>query len=301
MPRIAWHPGYAHPLPPGHRFPMEKYDLVVRQLLWEGTASEADLVAPEPCAEADVLRAHDADWWARLRDGRLDRQEERRIGFPWSPLLVERERRITQGSIDGARHALRHGVALNAAGGTHHAGRAFSAGFCLLNDVAVALHALLAEGLIRRALVVDLDVHQGDGTADVFAGDPRVFTFSMHGARNFPHRKVPSDLDLALPDGTGDEAYLALVRRHVPDLIRQTDPDLVWYLSGVDVLAVDRLGRLALTREGCRQRDALVFDACLAADRPVAVSLGGGYAPRLADIIEAHANTFRLAADRYGG
>ncbi len=296
MLRIAWHPSYRHPLPESHRFPMEKYDLVVQQLLWEGTATEADLHAPQPAGDADVLLAHDPGWWQRLKSGAISRQEEQCIGFPWSTGLIERELRITQGSIDGARYALKHGVALNAAGGTHHAGLDYASGFCLLNDLAVALRVLLRDGAIRRALVVDLDVHQGDGTAQIFAGDPHVFTWSVHGAKNFPYRKQHSDRDDALPDGTADDAYLELIAQQLPRLINRVQPDLIWFLSGVDVLDSDRLGRLALTREGCRQRDNLVLETCWRRSIPLSISLVGGYSPRISDIVEAHANTFRLAA-----
>jgi len=299
---IAFAPCYAHPLPAGHRFPMLKYELLPEQLLREGTATAADFFVPTPPPLADILRAHDADYYERLRTGQLTRQEERATGFPWSSALFEREVTILGGTIEGARQALHGtGVALNIAGGTHHAFRNRGEGFCLLNDQAVAAHWLLAhEPTVRQVLIVDLDVHQGNGTAAIFRDEPRVFTFSMHGARNYPARKEQSDLDLALPDGTADEEYLRLLGETLPRLLDEVRPDFVFYLSGVDVLATDKLGHLGLSREGCRQRDELVLGLCHRHRLPVMVCMGGGYSERIADIVEAHANTFRVAAGLWG-
>lgn len=296
---IAWAPLYAHPLPANHRFPMLKYELLPEQLLREGIVPESAFFTPVPPPEADILLVHDADYYRRLCQGQLTRQEERATGFPWSPQLIEREVTILGGTLECARRALRHGVALNVAGGTHHAFRNRGEGFCLLNDQAAAASYLLArpELGVRRVLIIDLDVHQGNGTASIFEQEPRVFTFSMHGARNYPHRKEHSSLDIPLPDGTDDAAYLALLGEALPRLFEEFQPDFVFYLSGVDVLATDKLGRLALTREGCRQRDALVLHACHRRRLPVVVCMGGGYSPRIADIVDAHVNTFRLAAD----
>ncbi|ALD22890.1 histone deacetylase [Hymenobacter sp. DG25A] len=298
---VAWAPLYAHSLPAGHRFPMLKYELLPEQLLREDIISESSLFAPQPAATADILRTHSADYYHRLVHGQLTRQEERATGFPWSRQLMEREVAILGGTIECALRALPHGIALNIAGGTHHAFQDRGEGFCLLNDQAVAAHYLLAhpELGIRKILIVDLDVHQGNGTAAIFQQEPRVFTFSMHGARNYPHRKEHSDLDLPLADGTDDATYLQLLAETLPRLFQEVQPDFVFYLSGVDVLATDKLGHLALTREGCRQRDYQVLELCRRHQVPVVVCMGGGYSERLADIVEAHVNTYRVAAGLY--
>ncbi|MBF9219715.1 histone deacetylase family protein [Hymenobacter ruricola] len=294
---IAFDPIYAHPLPAGHRFPMLKYELLPEQLLREGTATEADFFAPVPPPDADVLLVHDADYYERLRRGQLTRQEERATGFPWSAALFEREVTILGGTIECACRALATGVAFNIAGGTHHAFRARGEGFCLLNDQAAAAAWLLAhEPRVQKVLIVDLDVHQGNGTAAIFQHEPRVFTFSMHGARNYPARKETSDLDLPLPDGTDDAPYLSLLVATLPRLLDEVRPDFVFYLAGVDVLATDKLGHLALSRDGCRQRDEIVLSLCHRHRLPVVVCMGGGYSERIIDIVEAHANTFRVAA-----
>lgn len=292
---IAWAPLYAHPLPDGHRFPMLKYELLPEQLLREGTITETNLFAPQPPAAAEILRTHTADYYRRLRLGQLTRQEERATGFPWSEQLIAREVTILSGTIECARRALRHGVAANIAGGTHHAFADRGEGFCLLNDQAAAANYLLAhEPSVQKVMIVDLDVHQGNGTAAIFQHEPRVFTFSMHGVRNYPHRKEQSDLDLPLADQTDDTTYLKLLADTLPRLLDEVQPNFVFYLAGVDVLATDKLGHLALTREGCRQRDQFVLELCHRHQLPVVVCMGGGYSERIADIVEAHANTFRL-------
>ena len=297
---IAFAPCYAHALPEGHRFPMLKYELLPEQLLREGTATATDFFVAQPPSDKDILRVHDADYYQRLRLGQLTRQEERATGFPWSAALFEREITILGGTIEAARLALVHGVAFNIAGGTHHAFRARGEGFCLLNDQAAAAAWLLANvPAVRKVLIVDLDVHQGNGTAAIFQEEPRVFTFSMHGARNYPARKEQSDLDLPLPDGTDDSTYLKLLGETLPRLLDEQQPDFVFYLAGVDVLATDKLGHLALTRDGCRQRDELVLGLCHRHRLPVMVCMGGGYSERIADIVEAHANTYRVAAGLY--
>lgn len=294
---VAWAPLYAHPLPEGHRFPMLKYELLPEQLLREGTLAEDSLFAPLPPPEAYILETHDAGYYQRLRDGQLTRQEERATGFPWSEQLVRREVTILGGTIQCARMARRTGIALNVAGGTHHAFFDRGEGFCLLNDQAVAANYLLRHEGIGRILIVDLDVHQGNGTAALFRHEPRVFTFSMHGARNYPARKEQSDLDLSLADGTDDATYLRLLTETLPRLLDEVQPEFVFYLSGVDVLATDKLGHLGLSRTGCLRRDQLVLELCHRHQLPVVVCMGGGYSERLADIVEAHANTFRAAAD----
>ncbi|WP_317172682.1 histone deacetylase family protein [Hymenobacter polaris] len=298
---IAFAPSYVLPLPPGHRFPMLKYELLPEQLLHEGTATASNFFAPEPPPLADVLLTHEAGYVHRLLHGQLTRQEERASGFPWSPALAHRELVLLGGTIGCARYALENAsVALNIAGGTHHAFAGRPEGFCLLNDQAVAANWLLThEGArVRQVLIIDLDVHQGNGTAALFQHEPRVCTFSMHGARNFPGRKEQSDLDIALPDGTGDAEYLAMLLDVLPGLLDgPTRPDFVFYLSGVDVLATDKLGHLSLSRAGCRRRDELVLSALRQRNLPTVVCMGGGYSEKISDIVEAHANTYRVAAD----
>lgn len=295
MLKIAYAPIYHHLLPPGHRFPMEKYSLLPQQLLHEGTCTEENFFAPGQLSEADILRTHTKEYWEKLQTLSLSRKEERQTGFPLSRELVEREITICQGTIDNCRFALQHGISMNIAGGTHHAYADHGEGFCLLNDIAIASHWLLAHKMVKQILVVDLDVHQGNGTAKIFEKEPRVFTFSMHGAGNYPIRKERSDLDVALPDGTGDDFYLQTLRHHLPRLMESVQPDFIFFQSGVDVLKTDKLGRLGLSMEACKERDRLVLQSCRENHAPVAVNMGGGYSERLADIIEAHTNTFRLA------
>lgn len=297
--KIAYDPIYAHPLPEGHRFPMLKYELIPEQLLHEGLIKEGNLFSPEMLDENIILLTHDKEYWHQLRDLTLPPKEQRRTGFPLSARLVEREVRIARGTIDGCHYAREFGVAFNVAGGTHHAGTNWGEGFCLLNDQAIAANYLLDKSLSSSILIIDLDVHQGNGTAQIFENNPAVFTFSMHGANNFPFRKERSNLDLALPDGVGDEEYLTLLKSVLPDLIRKQRPDFIFYLAGADVLASDKLGKMALTKAGCKNRDRFVFEQCLANNIPVQVSMGGGYSPDIKDIVEAHCNTFRLADELY--
>lgn len=280
---------------------MDKYSLLPEQLLYEGTITEASFFAPAPLTEACILRTHTAAYWEKLRTNNLSKKEARAIGFPMRPELIARGRVIAQGTLDCARYAFREGVALNVAGGTHHSFADRGEGFCVFNDIAIAANELLHTGEIRRAIVVDLDVHQGNGTAHIFREEPRVFTLSFHGARNYPNRKPPSDFDLGFPDGTGDDAYLSALEKHLPAILDQVQPDIVFYLSGVDILASDKLGRLSCSLAGCRERDRFVFEQCHQRNLPVAVSMGGGYSERLATIIEAHANTYRMAEAVYGG
>ncbi len=297
MLKIAHNALYAHPLPEGHRFPMEKYSLLPQQLRYEGTLSTENFFEPRPATDAEVLRVHDPEYLQKLQNCKLSRKEERATGFPLSAQLVQRELAITGGTIQAVDFALQYGVAGNIAGGTHHAYRDRGEGFCLLNDAAVAaLHAIEVHGF-TRILVVDLDVHQGNGTAKIFEEDPRVFTFSMHGAKNYPLHKEKSDLDIPLPDGTGDEAYLAILRKHLPELMDKVEPELIFYQSGVDVLESDKLGRLGMTVSGCRQRDQIVFEAAHRDGVPVVFNMGGGYSERIAIIVEAHANTYRVAQE----
>lgn len=276
---------------------MEKYELIPAQLLHEGTLHPEELFAPAPMAEADILRVHDLDYWSRMRKLQLSQREVRPIGFPLSAALVDREITIAQGTLDAAHFALQHGIAMNVAGGTHHAYANRGEGFCLLNDQALAAAALLHEGVAKRILIVDLDVHQGNGTAAIFASESRVFTFSMHGKDNYPYHKEQSDLDIALPMNTGDEQYLTLLATHLSSIMQSFKPDFMFYQAGVDVLASDKLGKLGLSLEGCKQRDRLVLETAKRAQIPVVVCMGGGYSPDIKTILEAHCNTYRLAKD----
>lgn len=293
--RIAHHPSFSHPLPIGHRFPMEKYELIPAQLIHKGTVQPTEIFAPELAAFETIALAHAPHYCSQLLDLSLPPTMVRRIGFPLSKQLVARELRIVQGTIDGCLYALQHGVAFNVAGGTHHAGYDWGEGFCLLNDQGVAAAWLISQRFSRRVLIIDLDVHQGNGTAQLFYGNTQVFTFSMHGERNFPFRKEQSDLDVGLPDGTDDDTYLALLTTHLEAIFRRVRPDFVLYQAGVDVLGTDKLGRLALSKSGCRKRDALVFQYCKSAGVPVQVSMGGGYSPQIRDIVDAHCQTFEEA------
>ncbi|MEL7247308.1 MAG: histone deacetylase [Bacteroidota bacterium] len=297
MVKIAYSPVYKYRLPDGHRFPMVKYELLPEQLLYEGTVSEDQFFSPDLLPEEVLLWTHTKEYWHKLLNQELSRKEERAIGFPLRPDLIERGRHIAQGTIDCARYAREHGVALNIAGGTHHAFAHRGEGFCVFNDFAIAANFLLRNKESERILIVDLDVHQGNGTAHIFQDEPRVFTFSMHGERNYPLRKEQSDLDIGLPDKTKGDAYLKALESTLPKLIKDHQPDVVFYLSGVDVLESDRLGRLSLSLQACKDRDRFVFNACKAANIPVAVSMGGGYSKKIASIIEGHANTYRVAVD----
>lgn len=299
MLKIAWHEKYAHPLPEGHRFPMLKYDLLPEQLLYEGTISQANLFRPSPLAETDILLTHDPLYWKRLKHLELSASEIRKTGFSLSQDLVEREVLIMNGTVQAALFALEFGIAMNIAGGTHHAFSDRGEGFCLLNDMALAAHYLLQYQGLKKILVVDLDVHQGNGTAQIFRQEPRVFTFSMHSGHNYPFHKEQSDLDLPLPDGTGDETYLRLLKQTLPRLLEEVEPDFMFFQSGVDILATDKLGRLQVSQAGCKARDHYVLETCRRHQLPVAVSMGGGYSHKIADIVEAHANTFRLAQYLY--
>ena len=299
MLKIAYHPLYAHLLPEGHRFPMLKYELISEQLLYEGTIKNENLFTPGILSEENILATHQSVYWEQLKTLTLPPKEQRRIGFPLSKQLIEREIIIAQGTIDGAQFALKNGIAFNIAGGTHHAGSHWGEGFCMLNDQAIATNYLLNNNLASRILVIDLDVHQGNGTAEIFCNEKRVFTFSMHGDKNFPFKKEQSDLDIALSDGTTDEQYLDKLNTALPLIFERHKPDFVFYLAGVDVLATDKLGKLALTKNGCKQRDKLVFDACIKHQLGVQVSMGGGYSQDIKVIVDAHCNTFRVAASLY--
>lgn len=289
---IFYNDHFVLPLPPGHRFPMQKYALLRAAV--QAWAPHA--LHEAPAASEDELRlAHTADYVRRMLEGGLSEQEVRRIGFPWSPPMAERARRSVGATIAAARAALRDGIAVNLAGGTHHAHADHGEGFCCFNDVAVATRVLQRERAVERVLICDLDVHQGNGTAAIFAGDASVFTFSMHGERNFPARKEASTLDVALPDGCTDEDYLAALRAQLPGIIDRFRPEMVFYLAGADPYVGDRLGRLALSKAGLAERDRIVLRLARDAGLPVAVTMAGGYADEVDDIVDIHFNTVRTA------
>jgi acetoin utilization deacetylase AcuC-like enzyme len=293
---IAWDPIYAHPLPEGHRFPMLKYELIPEQLLHEGVITEANLFSPNKVSEEIILLTHDQDYWRQLKTLSLPAKEQRRIGFPLSAQLIDREMRIAQGTIDAARFAFDNGCAFNVAGGTHHAGSNWGEGFCMLNDQAIAANYLLSQKLVSKILIIDLDVHQGNGTAEIFRDERRVFTLSMHGEKNFPFRKEQSGKDIGLDDGINDDIYLDILHSNMNQLL-SFKPDFVFYLAGVDVLESDKLGKLALSKAGCKERDNIVLQFCKDNDLPVQISMGGGYSPKIKDIVDAHCNTFKLGID----
>lgn len=297
---IAYDAIYAHPLPEGHRFPMLKYELIPQQLLHEGVINPEQIFAPMPAAEDTILLTHDINYLQRMQALQLTDREMRAIGFPLSTELVNREITIMQGSIDCALNALQHGVSLNVAGGTHHAFADRGEGFCLLNDFAIAANYLLYHKLARRAVIIDLDVHQGNGTAALFSNNDKVFTFSMHGAHNYPFRKETSDLDIGLPDNISGSEYLGILNKELPALLDKFKPDIAFYLSGVDVLETDKFGKMKLTITDCLHRDEAVFTECNKRGIPVAVAMGGGYSPDIRHIVTAHCNTFKAAKEIYG-
>jgi acetoin utilization deacetylase AcuC-like enzyme len=297
--KIAFDPIYAHPLPEGHRFPMLKYELIPEQLLHEGTITAEELFSPTACTDEIVLLTHDAEYLAKLKNQSLSERDQRKIGFPQSPELTLRELMITRGTIDCCFHAIRDGVAMNVAGGTHHAFAERGEGFCLLNDFAVAANYLLSKGDAKKILIIDLDVHQGNGTAKLFEGNRKVFTFSMHGAHNYPFHKERSDLDIPLPDGVRDDEYLLLLEENLQRILDEERPDLAFYLSGVDILKTDKFGKLNISPEGCKRRDEIVFQKLRRLSIPCVVSMGGGYSPDVRDIVNAHCNTFRVAKALY--
>ncbi|WP_161889899.1 histone deacetylase family protein [Pontibacter russatus] len=299
MLKIAWTEIFSHSLPEGHRFPMAKYDLLPEQLLYEGTITGENLFAPATLPEQYVLNTHDAAYWRRLSQLQLTPAEIRKTGFPLSEALVQRELVIMNGTLQATLFALEFGIGMNIAGGTHHAFTDRGEGFCLLNDIAIAANYLLRHKGLRKILVVDLDVHQGNGTAQIFAHEPRVFTFSMHCGHNYPFHKEQSDLDVPLAEGTDDKTYLRQLRHHLPRLLDEVQPEFVFFQSGVDVLATDKLGKLGMTIAGCKERDRTVLELCHRHRLPVTVSMGGGYSKQIAHIVEAHANTFRLAQHIY--
>lgn len=293
MLQVAFHPDYIHPIPEGHKFPMEKYQLLPEQLLYEGTLDQAHFFEPNICLDEYILATHDHDYFQRLSELKITPREQRVSGFVHSEQLVLREKRIMEGTRMCAKRALKCGAAMNIAGGTHHAYSDRGEGFCLLNDQAVAANWLLNERLAKKILIIDLDVHQGNGTAELFRDSTQVFTFSIHGKNNYPLKKEVSHLDVELADGTADLEYLTSLKVNLDKVLRDFTPDFIFYQSGVDVLKTDKLGRLSLSIDGCKKRDEYVFEIVKELGVPVVCTMGGGYSREIKHIIEAHANTFR--------
>jgi acetoin utilization deacetylase AcuC-like enzyme len=291
--RVFAHDLFGYPLPRNHRFPLEKYRLVRESAV---RLDDVRVLDAEAATWGQLRRTHSDDWLARVREGRLERREELALGLPWSPELVERSRRSTGATLMAARAALEDGVAANLGGGTHHAFAHAGRGFCVFNDVVTAMRDLRAGGIVRRVLVVDVDVHQGDGTHSLLAGDADAFTLSVNGWRNYPFRRVPGDLDVDLPDGTGDERYLEELGAALSQALRRARPELCFVLAGADPYEGDRLGRLALTKRGLRERDVLVRDALAQAGVPVCVTLAGGYAEDIRDTVEINVTTLGVFA-----
>ncbi|MEH6618563.1 histone deacetylase [Maribacter arcticus] len=299
MLKIAYHPIYKHPLPEGHRFPMMKYELLPQQLIYEGTCTQSNFFEPEIPNDKHIVAVHDPEYFYDLLNMMISAKMSRKIGFPISEDLVERERIIADGTLKACDFALQYGISMNIAGGTHHAYSDHGEAFCMLNDQAIGAKYLLNKGLAKKILIIDLDVHQGNGTAEIFQNDPSVFTFSMHGEGNYPFKKEQSDSDIPLSKGTDDKTYLSILKENLLKLIDTVQPDFIFYLSGVDVLESDKLGTLSLTLDGCKKRDEYVLDTCRKLKIPVQCSMGGGYSEDIRIIVEAHANTFRLAQSLY--
>ena len=296
---VAFDPIYILPLPENHRFPMEKYELLHRQLIHEGTCEPEDFFSPKKIDNDSATAIHQKVYVERLKGLNLNKAEIRKIGFPISQQLIDREFIIAGGTLSGSLKALEYGIAFNIAGGTHHAFSSHGEAFCLLNDQAIAAQYLLEKELVKKILIIDLDVHQGNGTAEIFQKEDRVFTFSMHGKKNYPFKKEQSDLDIALEDKTNDKIYIEILREALPKLLKSVKPDFIFYLSGVDVLESDRLGRLGISIKGCEARDQMVLKCCHDENIPVQCSMGGGYSKDIKIIIEAHANTYRVAQKIY--
>ena len=297
MLKISFNDNYIYPLDENHRFPMIKYELIPEQLVRESTCSENNFFNPEKVDDDIVLFTHQKEYFERFKSLHLSKKEIREIGFPLSKELVDRELQIADGTIKGVHYSIEHGISMNIAGGTHHAFYDRGEAFCMLNDQAIAANYLINKGLSKRILIIDLDVHQGNGTASLFRSNNHVFTLSFHGKKNYPFRKEKSDLDIEFNDNTKDKEYLKVLKETIPKVIGEFNPDFIFYLSGVDVLENDKLGRLSLTINGCKERDRFILDMCKKNSIPVQVSMGGGYSVVLKNIIEAHSNTFRLAQE----
>ena len=299
MLKIAHDIIYRHPLGKSHRFPMEKYDLIPIKLIKEKTCNPNNFFVPKNLSDEDVLTTHQKEYYEKLCSLSLSKKEIRPIGFPMSRELITREKKIAQGTIECSDFSINNGISMNIAGGTHHAFYDKGEGFCMLNDQAIAANYLLNNSFIKKILIIDLDVHQGNGTASIFKNNPNVFTLSFHGQKNYPFRKENSDLDLGFDDFTNDAFYLKKLKEIIPRVIDNFQPDFIYYLAGVDVLKNDKLGRLSLTIKGCLERDRFILNNCKKNNIPVQVSMGGGYSFNIEEIIEAHSNTFRLAQEIY--
>ncbi|WP_438972721.1 histone deacetylase family protein [Polaribacter sp.] len=297
MLKIAHHPIYHHPLKEGHRFPMIKYDLLPEQLVYEGTCTLDNFFEPEIPDNKHFFTVHEPDYFFDLLNITLAQKEARKIGFPLSEVLIEREMIIADGTMKASEFAIENGIAMNIAGGTHHAFSNRGEAFCMLNDQAIGAKYLQHKGLASKILIIDLDVHQGNGTAEIFKNDLSVFTFSMHGKSNYPFIKETSDLDIALENDTNDDEFLSILTKTLPNLIESEQPDFIYYLCGVDVLATDKLGKLGMSLAGCKERDRFVLQTCFDLNIPIMCSMGGGYSKDVNIVVEAHANTFRLAQE----
>lgn len=295
MLKIAHSPLFCHAVPDGHRFPMAKYDLIPQKLIADGIITADNLFHPQLLSEDEILTTHTADYWHKLKTGQISRSEMRKIGFEWSQKLITRERYIAHATYECALYAKEYGVSLSVSGGTHHAFADHGEGFCIFNDVCVASHLLLQRGQANRIVIVDLDVHQGNGNASIMADNPSVFVFSMHGKKNYPFVKPPSDLDVELDDGTGDDVYLAKLAEHLPQVLECFRPDMMFYQAGVDVLNTDKLGKLALTQDGLLAREHYVLSTAKAYGVPVAVVMGGGYSADINDVVRGHCGVFGVA------
>ena len=297
MLKIAFDKIYKHPLDENHRFPMIKYDLIPEQLLRENTCNQENFFKPSSLNDSDVLLTHDENYYDRFSSLLLTKKEIRPIGFPMSKELVIREKKIAQGTIECVDFSIKNGISMNIAGGTHHAFKDRGEAFCMLNDQAIAANYLIKNNLASKIIIVDLDVHQGNGTASIFADNNNVFTLSFHGEKNYPFKKEKSDLDVEFLDKTNDEFYLNELKEILPKVFEKFEPDFVFYLAGVDVLENDKLGRLSMTIEGCKQRDQFVLELCKKNNLPLQISMGGGYSVNIKDILKAHSNTYRLAQE----
>lgn len=295
MLKVAYDSSFCHPVPEGHRFPMAKYRLLPERLLQTGVIQANNLFSPQLLSVDEILTTHTPSYWSKLDTQTLSSKECRAIGLPMSKQLVMRERYICHATYECALYAQKYGISLSTSGGTHHAFADHGEGFCIMNDICIAANLLLNRGQAKRILIVDLDVHQGNGNADIMSNNPNVFVFSMHGEKNYPYHKPNSDLDIALKNDTDDASYLKILSKTLPKLIANFDPDMIFYQSGVDVLQVDKLGKLSLTLDGCYQRDKLVLTAAYRAGIPIAVVMGGGYAPDIDVIVQAHCGVFEIA------
>lgn len=299
MLKIAFDKSYKHPLAENHRFPMIKYELIPEQLLRKNICTENSFFAPSEISKENAILTHQDAYYDRLVGLSLNKADQRQIGFPLSKSLVKRERTIAQGTIQNSQYALKHGISMNIAGGTHHAFKDKPGAFCMLNDQAIAANYLIENRLAKRVMIVDLDVHQGNGTASIFKDNDNVYTLSFHSKKNYPFIKQKSNFDLAFEDGTTDVDYLKALRYELPKQVDAFEPNFIFYLAGVDVLKNDKLGRLSLSIQGCKERDRFVLDFCKHNNTPLQVSMGGGYSIYLKEIIDAHSNTFELAQELF--